>query len=793
MRDTISNETELPGQDTLHSTLPTPHSHYEGLSYHYPVDRLWSGGSYGNMDCFARTDRLSNLDGFWHAGTNDWLCGRLDLRLELDGKTFTGVETGFYPGHQVTTFSSNGVAAEKTLFVPYSLDSATGEESNFYTVLKLQATRPATVQVTCDVRWPATASQSHTKQPERHHIQRRVRQWTEGATLWAQTVPFRVDRWDTLLGNADEVRALLVPAGGEATFSEPGRAQLAYRVELKEGEEAILPFVLVLGTGGVEHLRSRLGMVPGWKDALAATAASYEDILGRALVTTPNARINRGLQWAKANTVRVQHRYRMGFAFTNDPPQDIVVVRDCAWYGLGADWLTPDFTDAMYSLMMQYGIHAGGKLTEYIHADTGQQEDYALNINDDTPLFVMGALHHYAAQGSDAFLHSVYPAVRQACEWIMSQRRNTDDGGGLVWCTVEGVDIWGNATWRNIIPGYSLAGAVTEINALCHAALVAAVELASAAGEADDAARFASAAEQLRTAINSRLTTQDGLYMLNLDSDGVNNTRTADLVFPLLGDVADPAVARRILDLLYSGPFYTPYGIHTVGTDQAEYHPNFGHGLMGGLWPNLTAWVAYAGRQLYPDRLAEMMGAIYALCEMENPLAAGHVVPGEFPEWFDGETWRSRGMAMSPWMPPTYLWLGVEGLAGVAPAAVSLAVEPNMPTNWTWLMLRNLPYRGSRISFFVHEGQLHTTCRVRSTLPQVVYGRDVTGEVEIDGALLAVALEDDLGTGILVASQEGPGAEGSIRFRGHTQSVNLPGGASTLTRWDNQLEQQGAG
>ena len=56
--------------------------------------------------------------------------------------------------------------------------------------------------------------------------------------------------------------------------------------------------------------------------------------------------------------------------------------------------------------------------------------------------------------------------MRQACEWILAQRRD-----GLVWCTVEGADIWGNATWRNIIPGYRLAGAVTEINALCYAAL----------------------------------------------------------------------------------------------------------------------------------------------------------------------------------------------------------------------------------------------------------------------------------------------------------------------------------
>ena len=77
----------LPADDVEGQTNPqppTPNRQDAGLSYRYPVDRLWSGGSYGNPDCFARTDALSNLDGFWHAGSNDWLCGRFDLRIEED-------------------------------------------------------------------------------------------------------------------------------------------------------------------------------------------------------------------------------------------------------------------------------------------------------------------------------------------------------------------------------------------------------------------------------------------------------------------------------------------------------------------------------------------------------------------------------------------------------------------------------------------------------------------------------------------------------------------------------------
>ena len=54
---------------------------------------------------------------------------------------------------------------------------------------------------------------------------------------------------------------------------------------------------------------------------------------------------------------------------------------------------------------------------------------------------------------------------------------------------MQGTDVWGNATWRNIIPGYTLAGAVTEINAPAVWAWPEPPALAEAA-ERRDAARW---------------------------------------------------------------------------------------------------------------------------------------------------------------------------------------------------------------------------------------------------------------------------------------------------------------
>ena len=62
-------------------------------------------------------------------------------------------------------------------------------------------------------------------------------------------------------------------------------------------------------------------------------------LLSRTLIVSPDPVVNRGMQWSKVTMERVRHRFRAGEAFTNDPPQDIVVMRDLAWYTLGMDSL----------------------------------------------------------------------------------------------------------------------------------------------------------------------------------------------------------------------------------------------------------------------------------------------------------------------------------------------------------------------------------------------------------------------------------------------------------------------
>ncbi|MDP6108180.1 MAG: hypothetical protein QGI33_07085, partial [Candidatus Brocadiia bacterium] len=42
-----------------------------------------------------------------------------------------------------------------------------------------------------------------------------------------------------------------------------------------------------------------------------------------------------------------------------------------------------------------------------------------------------------------------------------------------------------------------------------------------------------------------------------------------------------------------------------------------------------------------------------------------NTVPGQFSEWFDGESLVNRGMRLSPWEPPRFLWAAIEGVCGM--------------------------------------------------------------------------------------------------------------------------------
>ncbi len=200
---------------------------------------------------------------------------------------------------------------------------------------------------------------------------------------------------------------------------------------LRPGETARIAYTLTFALNGANAARKRYRALPSAVDALARTTAHYAEVLARAVVMTPDAEVNRGVLWAKANMLRTELRAPTGWSFVNDPTRsNNSVGRDTAWFAFGADYLTPDF--ARESLLAYVERQeTSGMIVEYYDVRTGQTADYGLNINDNTPLLILALWHHYNTTGDRTFLERVYPAALKAARYVLTQR----DERGLVWCT----------------------------------------------------------------------------------------------------------------------------------------------------------------------------------------------------------------------------------------------------------------------------------------------------------------------------------------------------------------------
>jgi glycogen debranching enzyme len=533
-------------------------------------------------------------------------------------------------------------------------------------------------------------------------------------------------------------------------------------VELEPGEQREVTFVAGFSALGEQAALDTFAAAREVETALQQTVAFYAQAVKPAQVLTPDALINTGALWAKVNMLRVMADYPTGPAFTNNPScSSAVVGRDAFWFVYGADHLDEGFS---CHLLRNFAIRQDptGKIMEFYHAVTGAGEDNDLNINDNTPLFILAVNHHWRSTGHRGCLEEFYPAVVKAARHILSQ----EDARGLVWCTSTGENVRGIIGWRNIIPHYRISGAVTEVNAECAAALRAAGHLAENLGHQEDAREFRAAAARLIEAINRHLLDPDTrLYYLNIDVDGAVRTDvTADEVFPVIFGVAPDDVAFNIVRRINYGDFWTEAGVRTASTASAEYDPSGKVGLIGGVWPGVTWWYAFAAARYYPGAMVQALRvsfAHYARAPKDH-----NTVPGQFSEWFDGDSLVNRGMRLSPWEAPRYLWAAVEGVCGVSlqPAPELPNVQPLLPPEWKWVGLRNLPYHGRHLSYFAarmspsgpdaqqsageksssYPLRLYATAALTSTngTPVEAYTTDVTDRVGvIDEALRVVALE----------------------------------------------------
>jgi hypothetical protein len=472
--------------------------------------------------------------------------------------------------------------------------------------------------------------------------------------------------------------------------------------------------------------------------------------------------------------LRVEHRTPTGWAFTNDPTRsNNAVARDTCWFAFGADYLTAEFSrEALLAFVSRQ--EANGNVLEYYDLRTGKGEDYGLNISDNTPLLVLALWHHYSVTGDLAFLRQVYGCVLRACRHILEER----NAQGLIWCTATGTGEQGIAGWRNVIDNYRLSGATTELNAECYAALEAASHVARVLGDHARSAELREAADRLRAAINTHLINPaNSLYYLTIDIDGQPRTDvTCDLVFPVMFGVADEATTLRILDRLNDHDFWTTAGIRTIPRDSISYTPAGSYGLLGGVWVGVSFWYAFAASRFTLEFMDRALGDSFRNYSLDP--RQKNTVPGQFSEWLHGETLANCGMMLSPWYPPRYLWAAIEGAAGLEHGADGPSIRPALAAAWQWLGVRNLPYRGSRLTWFIVRApdiRLYTNFPCQGTNQDSAYEEDITEQVQAIGdSLSVVGLR--AGANLLLLVGNSAGTEG-VRGTYHLRIYNSLAGA----------------
>ena len=740
----------------------------EFCAYVLPESETPFGMTLGNFKTFASSTPKGSVRGLWDADTDRIIFGAHQIAYRVDdGPTVFPQEVEreftFLPYAQIGEFRlAQTIDVTETFFVPHGPKHDRLVSFVVDVHLHNAGTQPALVHV---FPWALLIGQRFYGEPEnavrasvegdfiRSHGEESgyVRWWAGSRKPAAVSLALRES---TLLrgmtnGSIEETKAL-----GEVT---PQLAEFVnrrifgafeYRIPVAPGARETLRIAVVFHKDGDAQAKPALDQLLGDPDALPATQAYYAERLADARLMTPSPVINRGVVWAKANMLRVIKEYPQGWGSTNSPPSDILVSRDTSWFVHGYDYFLPQFSRDAIELFNRF-LDESGQVVEYVRGVSGYKTSYDLNINDDTPLHVIAILHHYNATLDDAWLRSIYPLVVRITEYLLSQR----DANGLIFCTASGVDMYGIASWRNIIPYYTLDGAVTEINAEAYFALEAAAMLAAIVENAADWERFSGEASALRAAMLAKLFNRDeDAFVLNYDQEGnYQDNFTADEVFPVLFNVAEPATRTAILERLLRADFTTPVGLRTISTADSWYFPSHGFGLLGGIWPDLTLWFVVAlAKNGKRSEAVDWLEKIYATMEAG---AARNTVPGQFGEWFDGGSLTNRGMYLSPWTGAKYLWAVAETVCGLDGYRTSGRphLAPLLPEGWAWAAGARVHWGGRRHTYVIDR----TRARIVGDMPfasadepyAVLYaGRDVSDEATTSPVdVAAIVFEDEAG------------------------------------------------
>jgi glycogen debranching enzyme len=214
---------------------------------------------------------------------------------------------------------------------------------------------------------------------------------------------------------------------------------------------------------------------------------------------------------------------------------------------------------------------------------------------DTTPLFVALAAAYVNRTGDMEQVEQWWPALQAAAAWI--ERAADRHPLGFV-AYARGADSGlSNQGWKDSHDSVFHADgrfpdgpiALVEVQGYVYAAYRAMAMLTQRRGDAEAAAHWNRRAEAICAAVEEHFwMEEEGFYGIALDGHGeLCRVRASNPGHLLFVGLPQPERARRVIDQMLGGGFFTGWGIRTLATGEPRFNPMSYHN--GSVWPHDTA------------------------------------------------------------------------------------------------------------------------------------------------------------------------------------------------------------
>jgi glycogen debranching enzyme len=322
---------------------------------------------------------------------------------------------------------------------------------------------------------------------------------------------------------------------------------------------------------------------------------------------------------------------------------------------------------------------------------------------DATPLFVALAGAYYQRTGDLDFVHSIWPQVRLALDWI--DQYGDADGDGFVEYARHSEEGLLQQGWKDSQDSVfhsdgRLADApiaLCEVQGYVYEAKQMGAMLAALFGDAALARRLTQDAQTLKDRFARAFWCEEiDSYALALDGDKRQcQVPTSNAGHALWSGIATPEHARRVVARMLDDASFSGWGVRTVACDGARYNPMSYHN--GSIWPHDNALIA-AGMAHY-GFTNEAMRVLTGLFD-----ASLYFDQHRLPELFCGFPRRpSENPTLYPVACSPQAWAAA-AVFGMLQGCLGLALDaekgeiafrsPRLPPFIDWMNIRNLSVQG---------------------------------------------------------------------------------------------------